>query len=776
MNMSGASCGSPTSTESLAAGDLFKELWCKLKECHDKELQELQLKITKLKKQRCLDAQRLEEFYTKNQQLREQQKSLHDTIKVLEDRLRAGLCDRCAVTEEHMMKKQQEFESIRQQNMKLITELMNEKNTLQDENKRLSDELQYMQKKTDTEQKTTGAESSADPAECEDGVIPDSPVSSFPLSMASRMRRKKENRHVRYAERTQEGPRTNESKNNPGKETLSSMQSNNRNSKDILVAETCDLELSPPLNKSERPMFNLAAVVAETLGLETHEESQSQSVLSHLGSSSEINLAHTKHQDDSQRQMELEYSESSQNNELDINWGTQQISPVFGAAAGNIDGSLTMDTRSSPTLLHHAMKKKASNSLTHEMSRKADDVVQVTPMCASTQTKSIICQSSDSKPVLSKHIPNNGVISANDSLMTKSQDIYKQIGSRNGKRKKGENDRVVNCEMSSYNKENDIPEKGSTAIREISVDKPLDLSDRFSGQHIEEKSYEDTKNTKQTFVQDTLNSGSKNNSTSSVCRNFHGSSLVQIDLKEDPFQQSRMNHSNKEEHFSTRSDNKGAENDMLFEETEVGSPHQPRRKPRLMHRGCELASVLQPNPHLLMAKSTSTQGEHGKTPLENIQWSIDPGADLSQYKMELTIADTKNESQEKTDMDDMDYTYVSDSMLSKMQNHKQIEDDSPTAEDSKHQDSFSEMFDKTGYGEYVSCLQEKSPPQTLDCEEEDNLSKMKKKGVKHMKERGIEENAETYQKQKAFVEPYFQSAERWYISRLLLQHVHMKLA
>jgi len=32
------------------------------------------------------DAERLEEFYTKNQQLREQQKALHDTIKVLEDR------------------------------------------------------------------------------------------------------------------------------------------------------------------------------------------------------------------------------------------------------------------------------------------------------------------------------------------------------------------------------------------------------------------------------------------------------------------------------------------------------------------------------------------------------------------------------------------------------------------------------------------------------------------------------------------------------------------
>lgn len=32
------------------------------------------------------DAERLDEFFTKTQQLREQQKSLHDTITVLEDR------------------------------------------------------------------------------------------------------------------------------------------------------------------------------------------------------------------------------------------------------------------------------------------------------------------------------------------------------------------------------------------------------------------------------------------------------------------------------------------------------------------------------------------------------------------------------------------------------------------------------------------------------------------------------------------------------------------
>lgn len=37
MNASGGTCGSPSSAE--PAGDFFKELWSKLKECHDKEVQ-----------------------------------------------------------------------------------------------------------------------------------------------------------------------------------------------------------------------------------------------------------------------------------------------------------------------------------------------------------------------------------------------------------------------------------------------------------------------------------------------------------------------------------------------------------------------------------------------------------------------------------------------------------------------------------------------------------------------------------------------------------------
>lgn len=36
MSASGGNCGSPNSTE--PAADCFKELWSKLKECHDKDV------------------------------------------------------------------------------------------------------------------------------------------------------------------------------------------------------------------------------------------------------------------------------------------------------------------------------------------------------------------------------------------------------------------------------------------------------------------------------------------------------------------------------------------------------------------------------------------------------------------------------------------------------------------------------------------------------------------------------------------------------------------
>lgn len=81
-----------------------------------------------------------------------------------------------------MRKKQQEFENIRQQNLKLITELMNERNTLQEENKKLSEQLQQ---KIENDQQHQAAE-----LEYEEDIIPDSPITAFSFSGVNRLRRK----------------------------------------------------------------------------------------------------------------------------------------------------------------------------------------------------------------------------------------------------------------------------------------------------------------------------------------------------------------------------------------------------------------------------------------------------------------------------------------------------------------------------------------------------------------------------------------------------------
>lgn len=360
MSISGSSCGSPNSTD--VSSD-FKELWTKLKEYHDKEVQGLQIKVTKLKKERILDAQRLEEFFTKNQQLRDQQKVLQETIKILEDRLRAGLCDRCAVTEEHMHKKQQEFENIRQQNLKLITELMNEKNALQEENKKLSEQLQ---------QKMDGQQDQVAEHECEENIIPDSPITSFSFSGLNRLRRK-ENLHVRYVEQThtklERSVCTSELRKFSKGSTPAPVNSEEH---EILVADTCDQSHSP-LSKTcgtsnyptDKPSFNLDTVVAETLGFNGQEESEPQGPMSPLGNE----LYHCLKEDHKNQP----FMESARSNEDNVRFSdsasktpsqeftTRVSSPVFGATS-SVKTHLGLKTSFSPSLLDIGKKKPSEHS------------------------------------------------------------------------------------------------------------------------------------------------------------------------------------------------------------------------------------------------------------------------------------------------------------------------------------------------------------------------------------------------------------------------------
>uniref|UniRef100_A0A4W5K1A7 DNA endonuclease RBBP8 n=1 Tax=Hucho hucho TaxID=62062 RepID=A0A4W5K1A7_9TELE len=246
---------SPCSSGSSESTDLFGDLCGRLKDCHDSALQGLQTKVNKLKKERCLDAQRLEEFYSRHQQLREQHKTLRDTVTVLEDRLRAGLCDRCSVTEEHMRKKQVEFEKCRQQNMRLIAEIMNERNSLQDENRKLSLELDRLNRSL-----------SVSP-EPEEAVIPDSPLQQISLPVVSKMRRRKVTHHVRYAEKSL--PQSQSSALNEPRKGLPSRTAPSQGN-DILVPETCYMGATQTQQGSSQG--HEGAVVAETCRLDLPDD------------------------------------------------------------------------------------------------------------------------------------------------------------------------------------------------------------------------------------------------------------------------------------------------------------------------------------------------------------------------------------------------------------------------------------------------------------------------------------------------------------------------
>ncbi|XP_048033838.1 RBBP8 N-terminal-like protein [Megalobrama amblycephala] len=123
------------------AVESFSELLQKLREVHEHELEVWQEKVLELTNKKNIDTKRMEELYNRNQQMREQQRILTENIKQLENRLRAGLCDRCTVTQDVAKKRQQEYENSQIQSLQHISLLVSEMNALKKENDRLREEL-----------------------------------------------------------------------------------------------------------------------------------------------------------------------------------------------------------------------------------------------------------------------------------------------------------------------------------------------------------------------------------------------------------------------------------------------------------------------------------------------------------------------------------------------------------------------------------------------------------------------------------------------------------
>lgn len=781
MNISGNSCGSPGSAD---VSNDFKDLWTKLKEYHDKEVQGLQVKVTKLKKERILDAQRLEEFFTKNQQLREQQKVLHETIKVLEDRLRAGLCDRCAVTEEHMRKKQQEFENIRQQNLKLITELMNEKNTLQEENKKLSEQLQQ-KIENDQQHQATDVES-------EEDIIPDSPITAFSFPGANRLRRK-ENLHIRYVEQTQTNVEHTGCANELRKVPKSSTHLQHKpNEGEILVADTCDQSQAPIAKThgtSSYPGDNLATVVAETLGLSVQEESESRGPRSPLGDELYHCLEgdHKKQPfEESRRNSEdsLRFSDSISKTPPQEELTIRVSSPVFGATS-NMKSSLGLNTSLSPSLLESGKKNhlktvpcsNTSNSRLEKPRSKSEDSTLFTHHSLGAEANKITNQSCNKPVLINKSISEpvgeqNDIDHIKDTVTDKDKHVVplKSLGGRTKRKKiEEENEDEVSCPQASFDKENAFPfplGNQSYMNGDYVMDKPLDLSDRFSAIHRQEKS-QGSETSKIRFRQVTLFESLKPvpKGSSSSRKALSGGCGLAKDFPEEPYlQESLLQSLNKspdktlvqikEENpvfkIPLRPRESLETEDPLDDVKGAGSYEPIKIKTRSVHGACELASVLQLNP-CRISKTKSLQNNQDES-FENIQWSIDPGADLSQYKMDITVIDTKDGSQSRLaggETLDMDCTLVSETMLLKMKKQEQKGEKSPNDE-RKMNDSLEDMFDRTTHEEYESCLAD-SFPQV--AEEEKELSATTKKPNTHG-------DKQDKVKQKAFVEPYFKGDER----------------
>ncbi|XP_047447536.1 RBBP8 N-terminal-like protein isoform X2 [Mugil cephalus] len=124
--------------------ECFNDLLLKLQEVHEREVEGWQVKVQELSNKKGCDTKRMEELFTRNQQMKEQQRLLTENIKTLENRLRAGLCDRCTVTQEVAKKKQQEFEAYQMQSYQHIARMVGDVNNLKMENKRLRDEIRNL--------------------------------------------------------------------------------------------------------------------------------------------------------------------------------------------------------------------------------------------------------------------------------------------------------------------------------------------------------------------------------------------------------------------------------------------------------------------------------------------------------------------------------------------------------------------------------------------------------------------------------------------------------
>lgn len=163
----------------------FNDLLLKLQEVHDREIEGLQVKVQELSNKKGCDTKRMEELYNRNQQMKEQQRLLTENIKTLENRLRAGLCDRCTVTQEVAKRRQQEYEASQITSLQHISLMATEINNLKKENKLLRDEIVNIRTALERSQSDHSSNSST-PAEVKHRSSPDLSPNNLPVALVSK--------------------------------------------------------------------------------------------------------------------------------------------------------------------------------------------------------------------------------------------------------------------------------------------------------------------------------------------------------------------------------------------------------------------------------------------------------------------------------------------------------------------------------------------------------------------------------------------------------------
>lgn len=163
--------------------------------------------------------------------------------------------------------------------------------------------------------------------------------------------------------------------------------------------------------------------------------------------------------------------------------------------SSTVHGPCILDSGLKPHLKTNLFNNPSS-SRSHKSRSKSEDVAFVAPLNLGTEINSVISQASVHRQMVVKKNSNEAVTCVGNICTAKNEVIrsdvllvyQKQLEGRCAKRKKVE-DEHVSCEKTSFSKESSVPFRSDVQQMngEHTGDKPLDLSDRFSGVRGQEK-------------------------------------------------------------------------------------------------------------------------------------------------------------------------------------------------------------------------------------------------------------------------------------------------